>query len=663
MLEHLRSLPASLNSRSSGDSASFAASRSHEEHVLWMQKMDITPFDFSYLGSLLEQAYSDWNSRVGSSLARKSTFYSVWNTEGDCISYDSNLEADPGVDARRLVLECLHKRQVLSLNGTSERGEYHIITHPLFSRTNKDMFAVFTAVIYESNQYETSEAVVQSEALHYHTCFYRRFEYIFMTDLLHAHEQTAREEHRRSILFQIVQRMHDKMDVEAILDEVFDSMDYLYPATYIKLYMSQDQSNSDPRIKPLLVHEQGEDICVRSFTEGKLIVARSDDAENRIVDVGIPLKGKQGIYGVFHIEMNEEIMEESDLQLITMMVDTAGTAFENAKLHEQSNMLIQELRLINDLTQRLNKSLHLSEIYQLSEQELKEIFQAETCCILQLNDSTNDFEVMSSNVKDVFHQSFSVDYGIAGLVYRTEEPLIIPNYAQYDKVSSFFMEDTGSMSLIASPIRVNGEVKGAILLGHSREHYFSYDNYRLLQMLSIHIGIALSNATLHAEVRRLANLDMLTGLYVRHYLDSVIHERQAHEFCGSLIVVDIDQFKQVNDTFGHQTGDQVLKQVSEIVTSSVRPQDVCARWGGEELAIYMPQVSVRQALDYAEVIRQRVAEETRPLVTVSSGIAEWNWMDEKVSVESLFYRADMALYSAKNGGRNRIVVEEQNVTR
>ena len=183
------------------------------------------------------------------------------------------------------------------------------------------------------------------------------------------------------------------------------------------------------------------------FYEGKLIVARSHDAENRIVDVGIPLKGKQGIYGVFHIEMNEEIMEESDLQLITMMVDTAGTAFENAKLHEQSNMLIQELRLINDLTQRLNKSLHLSEIYQLSEQELKEIFQAETCCILQLNDSTNDFEVMSSNVKDVFHQSFSVDYGIAGLVYRTEEPLIIANYAQFDKVSSFFMEDTGSMSL------------------------------------------------------------------------------------------------------------------------------------------------------------------------------------------------------------------------
>ncbi|QOS80131.1 diguanylate cyclase [Paenibacillus sp. JNUCC31] len=659
MLEHLRSIPASLISRSSGDSASSVAP--HEEHVFWMQKMDITPFDFSYLGSLLQQAYTDWQTQRQPNADRSPMTYNVWNTEGICMGHDN--EQSPELDVYPTVLQCLESGQAQSLRGSTEHGEFLLLAEPLFSRTNQDMFAVFTAITYEQNQYETSKAVVRSEAMHFRTCFYRRFEYIFMTDLLRAHEQTAREEHRRSILFQIVQRMHDKMDVDAILDEVFDSIDYLYPTTCMKLYMSQDQSSFNPRIKPLLVHERGEDICVRSFMEGKLIIVRSDEGEQRILEVGLPLKGKQGIYGVFHIEMNEELLEDSDLKLITMMADTAGTAFENAKLHEQSNMLIQELRLINDLTQRLNKSLQLMEIYQFSEQELKDIFQAETCCILQLNDSTKQFEVMSSNVHEICRKSFPVDYGIVGLLYEKEEPLILSDYGKYDKVSSVFMDLTGSMSLMASPLRVNGEVKGAILLGHTKKQYFSYDNYRLLQMLSIHIGLALSNATLHAEVRRLANLDMLTGLYVRHYLDSVIHERQTNEFCGSLVVVDIDQFKQVNDTFGHQTGDQVLKQVSDIVTSSVRPGDISARWGGEELAIYMPQIGSRQALEYAEIIRRRVAEETRPSVTVSSGIAEWNWMDEKVSVESLFYRADMALYSAKHGGRNRIVVEEHEVTR
>ncbi|MDT0123814.1 sensor domain-containing diguanylate cyclase [Paenibacillus sp. RRE4] len=658
MLEHLRSLPASLKLRSAGDSTSFTVLPSHDDHALWMQKMDITPFDFSYLSSLLGQAFKDWTSQKDSVPGGPIAAYSVWNTEGECIE-DSGQITDSDINVRSMVLECAEKEQTLSRHGISKHGEYLLIAEPLFSRINKDIFAVFVALVFESHRSETSEAVVRSEALHYRTCFYRRFEYIFMTDLLHSHEQTAREEHRRSILFQIVQRMHDKMDVGAILDEVFVSMDYLYPSTHIMLYMSQDQRSFNPRIKPLLIQERGEDICVRSFMEGRLIVSRADELDKRIIEVGLPLKGKQGIYGVFHIEMNEELMEDSDLQLIAMMADTAGTAFENAKLHEQSHMLIQELRVINDLTQRLNKSLQLMEIYQFSEQEFKNIFQADYCCILQLNDSTNRFEVMATNVKEIRNRTYPADSGIAGYMYQTEEPLIISDYTQFDKVTSSFMELTGAMSLIAAPIRVDGQVKSAILLAHVREHFFSYENYRLLQMLSIHLGLALTNATLHAEVRRLANLDMLTGLYVRHYLDNIIHERQAHDYCGSLVVVDIDQFKQVNDTFGHQTGDQVLKQVSDIVTSSVRAEDICARWGGEELAIYMPQIGIQQALVYAERIRTRVEAETRPSVTVSSGIAEWNWMDEKVSVESLFYRADMALYSAKNGGRNRIVIEEQ----
>ena len=283
--------------------------------------------------------------------------------------------------------------------------------------------------------------------------------------------------------------MHDKMDVGAILDEVFVSMDYLYPTTHIMLYMSQDQRSFNPRIKPLLIQERGEDICVRSFMEGRLIVSRSDELDRRIIEVGLPLKGKQGIYGVFHIEMNEELMEESDLQLIAMMADTARTAFENAKLHEQSHMLIQELRVINDLTQRLNKSLQLMEIYQFSEQELKNIFQADFCCILQLNDSTNRFEVMSTNVKDVRQRTYPIDSGIAGYMYQTEEPLIISDYTQYDKVTSSFMELTGAMSLIAAPIRVDGQVKSAILLAHVREHFSlmritgSYKCYRFILVL------------------------------------------------------------------------------------------------------------------------------------------------------------------------------------
>ncbi|MNI23870.1 putative diguanylate cyclase YdaM [compost metagenome] len=242
-------------------------------------------------------------------------------------------------------------------------------------------------------------------------------------------------------------------------------------------------------------------------------------------------------------------------------------------------------------------------------------------------------------------------------MYTTGEALILSDYRNADGSYSRLMDATGSNSVIATPLNVGGEVRGAIMLTHREPHFFSYDSYRLLQAMAGHIGLAVGNARLHAEVRRLANRDSLTGLYARHYLDEVIKDKQISEFCGSLIVVDIDQFKMVNDTYGHQKGDKILRQVSEIVKSSIRQGDIAARWGGEELAVYLPQLGVQQAVFVAERIRKRVMSETEPRVTVSCGIAEWSWTDDKVSVESLFYRADMALYEAKNNGRNQVVLD------
>ncbi|MNN51606.1 putative diguanylate cyclase YdaM [compost metagenome] len=136
-------------------------------------------------------------------------------------------------------------------------------------------------------------------------------------------------------------------------------------------------------------------------------------------------------------------------------------------------------------------------------------------------------------------------------------------------------------------------------------------------------------------------------------MDDSIQEFQKKDEGGALIIVDIDKFKQINDTFGHQIGDKILKQVCSIIKTSVRKTDVAARWGGEELAVYLPGANVNSGYQLAEIIRLRVAMETNPSVTVSCGISEWNRNSEKISVESLFYSADMALYKAKNNGRNQ----------
>jgi diguanylate cyclase (GGDEF)-like protein len=359
--------------------------------------------------------------------------------------------------------------------------------------------------------------------------------------------------------------------------------------------------------------------------------------------------------------MDKPSFPEVDLRFLSMVADTAGTAFENAKLYERSNQLIRELRMSNELTQRLNQSLRLGDIFQYAFEELLDMFEADYCCILHMSEEKGGLEAIACNHLPLLNELVEAGQGLGGKVYTSGEPLLLSDYRSGTGQSSRLMDATGSQSLIATPLNVGGEVRGAIMLAHKDAHFFSYDSYRLLQAMAGHIGLAVGNARLHAEVRRLANRDSLTGLYARHYLDEEIKERQSTDFCGTLIVVDIDQFKMVNDTYGHQKGDKILKQVSEIVKSSIRQGDIAARWGGEELAVYLPQLGVQQAMFVAERIRKRVMGETEPRVTVSCGIAEWSWTDERVSVESLFYRADMALYEAKNNGRNQVVIDNKKV--
>jgi len=478
--------------------------------------------------------------------------------------------------------------------------------------------------------------------------------------LLKLNQQAERQAKKQDVLFQASKKLHAQIDVDAVLNEVIESIHSLYPLIQVDLLLTQDNDSTNLPVKPLNFHHQDNDICARAFLEGQLIYQPALDAEGTgsmaISQVAVPLSGKQGVYGVLHLKMEPDVIQASDLPFISLLADTAGTAFENAKLYEQSNFLINELRLINEITKRLNQSLRLNEVFNFASTELLAIFAAEYCSILQIEADNERLIVQASNLPALYHESYSVDEGYSGQIFTNKEPVIISDYAAGSQVTSKFMQISGSRSLIGSPITVNGEVVGVILVAHSSPNYFSYNNFRLLQALSGHIGLAVSNASLHAEVKRMVITDNLTGLYARHYLDEQANLLQKKDFCGSLIVVDIDNFKRVNDTHGHQVGDKILIQVSHIIRSSIRDSDIAARWGGEEIAVYLPQVTKEQTLRVAERIRTRVQQETNPQVTVSCGLSDWNWEQDKISVEALFYRADMALYQAKYNGRNQIKV-------
>ncbi|AOZ91555.1 sensor domain-containing diguanylate cyclase [Paenibacillus crassostreae] len=626
----------------------------------WLKNLDITTYDLPFIQSILSSGLLDWKNLSTSLPFMQDSMWALFQYDGLFIAGDSKISDYASGEGAILMNQCLsnHAEVIEPVRMDSNDEFCTICLFPQFTRGLKELYAIMVCVLPHEKISSTERDMVTAMLILFHSCFYKNFENIFVEDMMSEQNRVNDEAGRRAVLYQMVQRMQGRIDVNMVLSEMLDSIAILCPDASMELFMSQDHHSDNPRVKPLILQTREDDVRVRTFMDGRLTTRETNRADGEArLEIGFPLGGNQGTYGVLHMLIDKNRISELDKQFVSTLVDTAGTLFENAKLYEQSNSLIRELRLINELTQRVNQSLRLSEIYKFSSEELLNIFKAEYCCILQFNQELDTLEVVSSNMPMMLRRAFEKDYGFGGFVFEKGESLILSDYKVKMHISSIFMEKSGSQSLIATPLVVKGDVTGAILLAHQKSHFFTYNDYRLLQTLSNHIGLSVSNAMLHTEVKRMANRDMLTDLYARHYLDEVIAKRQKRDYCGSLIVIDIDEFKQVNDKYGHQKGDKVIKKVSEIIKSSIRTGDLAARWGGEELAVYLPQVDIEQAITVAERIRRSVEKDTDPSVTVSCGISEWNWMDEKISVDSLFYLADMALYRAKNNGRNQIQVE------
>lgn len=458
----------------------------------------------------------------------------------------------------------------------------------------------------------------------------------------------------KEALFYMSMQLHSWNDADGVLTDLIRFLEELVPGKAFEIYVSQDHYSSLSSVRPLRFQQSEDDLRYRAFVEGRPLV--SEAGADRIQEAAFPLRGKQGVYGILRCSTEDEPLSPETLQNVTLLADTAGGAFENAKLYEQANRYVDELRLINEMSQRLNQSLTPQHIYQFASKELRHIFDAEFSCIVELDKTDGRLVVRASEPASFFNEQYEADYGFSGKVMASKEPVIISDFEADPIVRSVWMEKTNSRSLLACPILMDDTAVGVIMVAHRRPNYFSYEKYRLLQTLSGHIGLAISNACLHAEVRRMVQTDRLTGLYARHYLDDHIGMLQKRDPRGSLIVVDIDNFKLVNDTYGHQAGDEVLVKISAITRACVREGDIPSRWGGEELAVYLPGATKEQAEQVAERIRRRVFSETNPQTTVSCGISEWRREDDKISVESLFYRADMALYKAKHEGKNRICI-------
>ncbi|MCE9616273.1 MAG: diguanylate cyclase [Lentisphaerae bacterium] len=365
--------------------------------------------------------------------------------------------------------------------------------------------------------------------------------------------------------------------------------------------------------------------------------------------------------------------DDMDLDFLKQFAATAASSINMCHLYVRRNAEKDELsRTLRNLSMLYNISramTHISDLKQLLGYILEQaigvanaqkgsimLFNAESALLeVQVIQGLEDKDVQQKiNSGEFACRTFKPGEGVAGQVYATGQPVILNKIDENDQfvsASSSFVD-----SIVCIPMKVHGEVIGVINVTNKQDQsIFSDEDVNLLAAIADQAAVAINKA----QLWELSVTDSLTGLHIRRYLLARLNDEllRSRRFGHSLSVVmcDIDHFKKVNDTYGHDSGDQVLRAVAKSLRTAARAIDHVARYGGEEFILLLVETDKRSALQAADRLRELVAATTvpgLPPVTLSLGVA--TFPEDGPELETLVRKADSALYHAKEAGRNRV---------
>ncbi|MFA4029860.1 MAG: hypothetical protein GDYSWBUE_001169 [Candidatus Fervidibacterota bacterium] len=269
-----------------------------------------------------------------------------------------------------------------------------------------------------------------------------------------------------------------------------------------------------------------------------------------------------------------------------------------------------------------------------------------------------------------FPLSIPAGQGVIGHVFQTGAPLLFGEFAVSAPamISDELTEHASAYhTFMAVPVRTGGGIVGVLAMyGSTNRDPFTHEDLRLLSLIAAHIASAIENARILQELQQAAHTDQLTGVYNRRYFDLVLKREYnralRYSYPLSIIMIDLDNFKQCNDRFGHAAGDKVLAKVGEILRGNLRESDIPARYGGEEFVIILPHTPLTGAKVAAERIRKLVEQQKFSFgdppveyrATISAGVAALG--PTIFEPADLVRAADEALLKAKAAGKNRVEV-------
>ena len=339
--------------------------------------------------------------------------------------------------------------------------------------------------------------------------------------------------------------------------------------------------------------------------------------------------------------------------------------------------LIEKIERLGQFQDRIDFPSSIREIWIAFLADVRNLIDIEVCALFLVDETTNEFTLKYSEPESKAklcqqEVDLQIECGIFPWIINRRQPALIPGLA-FDK----------EKSIVMLPLTTVKRSLGIVLiLTPIRESSITHENMKLLTVLTKECSLVMENTLLYERLRKkhlslekankeiklLSRTDSLTGCYNRGYLNEVLPReitralRYKRPF--ALTMCDIDHFKKINDTYGHQCGDEVLKKLVRSISEVIRADtDWLARYGGEEFLIVLPETRLQNASGMAERLRKNIAknaietQEHKIPITASFGVTGFNSANppQNITSDALIHLADKYLYAAKHQGRNQVV--------
>lgn len=457
------------------------------------------------------------------------------------------------------------------------------------------------------------------------------------------------QENQYRNLFRVTKTFNSTLDSGEILNGTLFAINNAFPKLVPTLILSNDQDRKTSVPYKLFDYTSERPTTVDAYVSGEITTEFIQDLSVQLINV--PIKGKQGIYGILQLSAPDGYhFSARQKEFAISLAETTGNALENAKLYIQSHRLVSDLQLINETSHKLNTNISMEEMLIFLKNQLMKSFHPKQIGFVFMEE--DEYKISSAS-NEYFHTDegqLYIQY-VANHFNKVKDSLFIADFNRKTKLQYAYH------SLVAVPLKEQNTITGFSIVLHDEPYFFSFDSFKLMQSLIQHSSLAISNSTLRNKLQEMVNRDHLTNLFARKYLDKYVENSMAINNRGVFVLIDIDDFKKVNDTYGHQVGDEILKQIASIIQNKVGEKGIGARWGGEELAVYYAQKTLEEGIEICKQLLQSIQLQTSPSVTVSIGVSSWQQHDN-IDFHHLFHLADIALYEAKNKGKNQLSVME-----